>query len=272
MRKTLEIEVKVGFFVAVGVLLIMLSILIVGSGGSGLFSDRNSYRAHFQSVDGLITGSKVVIGGLQVGNIEKVDFDFKARDILVEMNIQKKYADWIRSDAYAEIVTQGMLGDKFITIVPGSQETPPLPPGSELQTRAAKALTEYLSKGDQLIVKLNSITSSLDTILKSFTTGGRDDQFFNGLATASKNLAQATQRLNQELEDLQLRKAGKSLNSILDKINNGNGTIGALINDPSLYDDMKSLMGGANRNRVVRNLVRQTIKGGDASKATESPR
>ena len=48
------------------------------------------------------------------------------------------------------------------------------------------------------------------------------------------------------------------------KIDRGEGTVGALINDTALYDDAKSLVSGINRNRIMRNLVRQTVRDGDA--------
>jgi phospholipid/cholesterol/gamma-HCH transport system substrate-binding protein len=62
----------------------------------------------------------------------------------------------------------------------------------------------------------------------------------------------------------------KNLNSILGKIDHGSGSLGALVNDPELYDAAKSLMGEANQNRIVRNLVRKSIKEADKEKA-DSP-
>ena len=61
------------------------------------------------------------------------------------------------------------------------------------------------------------------------------------------------------------------MNQIFEKINNGTGTIGALVNDPGLYDEVKALFGGANRNRVIRNLVRQTVKGSGQPATVPSP-
>jgi phospholipid/cholesterol/gamma-HCH transport system substrate-binding protein len=59
-----------------------------------------------------------------------------------------------------------------------------------------------------------------------------------------------------------MAKSSKSLVEILDKVNNGAGTLGALVNDPGLYEDARALVGGANRNRIIRNLVRETAKDG----------
>jgi len=54
---------------------------------------------------------------------------------------------------------------------------------------------------------------------------------------------------------LQFLAAGGHLNSILDKIDRGDGTLGLLLNDPTLYEELKVLVGGANRSTVVRSLI-----------------
>jgi phospholipid/cholesterol/gamma-HCH transport system substrate-binding protein len=50
-------------------------------------------------------------------------------------------------------------------------------------------------------------------------------------------------------------EAGARMNSILAKIDRGDGTLGMIVNDPTLYEDLKLLVGGANRSRVVRTLI-----------------
>jgi phospholipid/cholesterol/gamma-HCH transport system substrate-binding protein len=89
------------------------------------------------------------------------------------------------------------------------------------------------------------------------------------MAQSAKNLASATAKLNEGLEGPQLKGAVRNLNGILEKINNGTGTLGALVNDPGLYYDARSLMGGANRNRIIRNLVRQTVRTAEEADAPQ---
>ncbi|MCG8589916.1 MAG: MlaD family protein [Proteobacteria bacterium] len=57
---------------------------------------------------------------------------------------------------------------------------------------------------------------------------------------------------------VQTLQAGARLNSILSKIDQGEGTFGLLLNDPSVYEDLKQLLGGAQRSTVVRSLIRLT--------------
>lgn len=53
----------------------------------------------------------------------------------------------------------------------------------------------------------------------------------------------------------QVMEAGARLNSILGKIDRGEGTLGLLVNDPTLYEELKQLVGGAGRSKVVRTLI-----------------
>jgi phospholipid/cholesterol/gamma-HCH transport system substrate-binding protein len=60
---------------------------------------------------------------------------------------------------------------------------------------------------------------------------------------------------------LEAIEAGSRLNSILAKVDRGEGTFGLLLNDPTLYDDLKRLVGGAERSAVVRTLIRMSTEG-----------
>lgn len=268
MRKAYDTELKVGLFVTIGLALVLISILVLG-GSESLFTRKDRFVAHFSNVEGLIPGAKVVMGGLQVGTVESVKFDLERRDIKVMLQIKRDQAPWIRKDSTAEIATQGVLGDKYVILSRGNESEPQLPPGSEITERSSQGLTQFLSKGDQLLVSLQSIAGNMDKLLKSFQAKNRSEIFFDGMAKSAKNLASASEKLDHELESLHLSKAGKNINEILTKINNGTGTLGALVNDPGLYEDAKALMGGANRNRVVRNLVRQTVREGDEAEAAQ---
>ena len=268
MTKQFDLQLKVGLFVSIGVALTMLSILLLG-GADSIFKRSNTYTTHFPAIDGLIIGAKVVIGGVSVGAVSDVEFDGDTKSIRVTMKVERRYAEWIRQDSNAEMMTQGVLGDKFISLSVGTATEPEVKSGGEVNNRPTKDIAQFLSKGDQLMVSLNSIAYSLDRVLKNFEAGNRSEIFFSGMAQSAKNLASATAKLNEGLEGPQLKGAVRNLNGILEKINNGTGTLGALVNDPGLYYDARSLMGGANRNRIVRNLVRQTIKESEESQAKE---
>jgi len=263
MRKTWDMELKVGVFVTTGLALVLISILVLGSSES-VFIRKNHYTTHFSNVEGLVPGAKVVIGGLQVGVVSDVDFDPAHRDVQVVMEVARAQADWVRKDSTVQIATQGVLGDKYMEITRGADDQPVLPADSEIPVGAAGGLSQFFSKSDLLLASLQNIAGSVDRLLKTFEYGHRSDIFFEGMSKTAHNLSTASDRLNQEITDIHLKTASKSLNAILEKINDGTGTLGALVNDPGLYDDVKALMG------VMRNLVRQTIRKNEEDTATEA--
>ncbi|MCC7441669.1 MAG: MCE family protein [Bdellovibrionales bacterium] len=266
MRKGLETEIKVGLFVTVGALLVMLAVFTLG-GADTLLVRKNTYYTRFGSVDGLIQGAKVMLNGIRVGTVDEIEFDEETREIRVDMSVDTAYADWIREDSVAEMATQGVLGDKYVSIRGGTQAKPALAAGSMIARGGAEGIDQLFTSGKTLMTSLNSIASSLERLLKTFENEQRSEIFFDGMAKTAKNMAQATQKLDEALDGGKLKAAIDNLNGILEKVNNGTGSLGALINDPGLYYDAKSLVGGANRNRIMRNLVRKTLEDNEAADA-----
>lgn len=61
----------------------------------------------------------------------------------------------------------------------------------------------------------------------------------------------------------ELAAASRDLRAIVGRVNEGEGSLGALINDPTVYEDLKSILGNVKRNRILRELVRYSISQGD---------
>ena len=254
-----KLEMKVGGFVLAGLTLSMIAIIVLG-GKQSVFTSVNHYHSHFTKIDGLVVGAKVSLGGLQIGSITQVDFDPKARDIDVHYSIEKKYAEWIRKDSSVEMVTQGVLGDKYLTLNAGDISQPMIENEGEIQLGASKDLSQLFTSSEALMLKLTSTAENLDHLLTAFNKNNRSDQLFQGLAGTAKNMGEISSKLNEEVNQIKIKSAVNHFNSILEKIDHGQGSLGAFINDPGLYDDAKALVGQVNRNRIMRNLIRQTIK------------
>ncbi len=254
-------DFKVGIFVTLGLAFSMVAILVLG-GAESAFTRKTHFKTHFPTANGLLGGSKVVLSGVPVGVVRAVDYDAESKNILVEFGVQSKYAKHLTDGTTIEILTQGVLGDKFISINPGSGVNP-IAEGGEIPNLPTNDVTAFLTKGDAVLMNLNGTVESLNRIFRALEKGNRIDTIAENLTTTSKNLAS----FSQGLEGKGVARASKSLSEILEKINNGSGSLGALVNDPGLYEDARALVGGANRNRIIRNLVRKTAKDG-AGKGT----
>ncbi|MBI2884491.1 MAG: MCE family protein [Candidatus Methylomirabilis oxyfera] len=63
-----------------------------------------------------------------------------------------------------------------------------------------------------------------------------------------------------------LEQTSKNLKSVSGRLAQGEGTLGALIDDPTLYEDLSSLLRGANRSRILRSLIQSTRQSGASAK------
>jgi len=246
-------DFRVGIFVTLGVAFSMVTILVLG-GAENAFTRKVNYKTHFPSANGLVAGSKVVLSGIPVGTVHEVEYRPDTKLVEIEIAVQRKYAEFVTAGSTVEVMTQGVLGDKYLGINPGGVGEK-IAEGGEIPVLPSSDVSAFLSKTDAVMASLNSTIDSINRVLRSLERGNRLDHIFDNLEATTKGLSEFANSKN-------MAKTSKSLNEILEKVNNGAGTLGALVNDPGLYEDARALVGGANRNRIIRNLVRETAKDG----------
>jgi len=109
-------ETVVGIFVVIGLLAIAYMTVKLGNMG---FLGENTYTlyAKFNKVTGLRTGNPVTMLGLNIGRVESFKLDQKDQLVVVDFKIDNGIE--IYDDAIASIKTEGLIGDKFVSIDPG---------------------------------------------------------------------------------------------------------------------------------------------------------
>ena len=117
MRK-IDLELIVGMFVLIGIIALGYISIKLGKmewvGGGGY-----QVTAVFHSVAGLKVGAMVEIAGVEVGRVKslKLDEDYQARvDLDIDLGIE------LQEDSMASIKTKGLLGEKYVEIVPGGAD------------------------------------------------------------------------------------------------------------------------------------------------------
>ena len=269
----------VGLFVFVA--LLVGAGFVVFMGGSTSFGGETRFKTIFADVRGLNVGAPVYLQGIQIGRVSNFEFPDAEAEKLIDgghgivsvMSIYKEHAPRVKADAMAEITTQGVLGDKVVVLTPGAPGSPSAEVSSYLKSVPQKELSEYFSKGGNLVENLNQAATNLNAILKDLNQSGKLGQVISNLDTMTRSLAETSQHIAQSKgalgkminggEQDDLGPALASLRKILDKINKGQGTLGALVNDSTLHEDMKILLGGAKRSQTVRFILRQAISAGD---------
>ncbi|MFZ5560595.1 MAG: outer membrane lipid asymmetry maintenance protein MlaD [Pseudomonadota bacterium] len=143
--RTRVIEMAVGLFMVAGIAaLFFLAIKVSGLSDE---ASRPSYRvyASFQNAGGLTVRAKVTMAGVVIGRVSEIRLDPQTFKAKVALDIYND-VNQISTDAVASILTAGLLGEKYIGIIPGAEEEV-LKEGDEIeQTQSSLVLEDLIGK------------------------------------------------------------------------------------------------------------------------------
>lgn len=291
MRIKTSQQVRVGIFVTLGLILAMVVIFLLGDGFT-LFEKQYSLKARFDEVSGLRVGAPVFLAGIQIGKVEQFEFPEKLDEsqIIVVMKLNQQYQERIRQDSSASIVTQGLLGDKAIFITQGKATATELKDEDFIEVKEGPSLDTFAKKGGELVDKLNKLVANTDGIVSDIRT---KESFLHALiydiegANLVKELSEVTRSAGDVMREVKtgrgmlhsliydpvrpgigkvfsdaaenMRTLSKDLAVVGGRIERGEGSIGGLTKDPTVYYDLMTLLGKANRNKLLRTVIRATL-------------
>lgn len=259
-------EVKVGLLIGIGLALFMITTILLG-GGKKVFTPVYSLNVRFESVAGIAPGSVVQLLGITVGNVKRISFVPESPMLEVELEIEKDYQHRITEGSIAGVRTQGALGDKFIFITPGPDTAPIVAEGALLRTEEGGDLFTALSKRGDDVQRLFDAVTEMHRLLANLNADGRSAQLMPNLVKSTDQLHRVLSNLNHLINDVRgtgeenrLRSSLTHLDSVMRKIDRGQGTLGALINDPEIHERIKSALGSSDRGSIMKTQIRETIK------------
>ncbi len=228
-------EIKVGLFVLLALAIFVWMAIRLGGLSWGQKETYDLYTV-FPSAGGLKAGVAVEVAGIQVGTVSRIEL-FENHKARVTLGIQEGIL--LPADSAAYIRAQGILGDKFVELVPGSSAAPKLDPGDEIvRAQAAADISDVMQQLGDIAKDIKKITGPL-----SEGTTGAD------LKATVSNLKEMSERLNSIVsvnesglsETLQaLNDSMHNLKEITTKINSGQGSLGHLINDDSTVKELNA--------------------------------
>lgn len=231
--------------------------------------------------------------------------DLAQKDVELTFKINRKFQHRIRKDSVSTINTQGLLGDKYIYISVGSEEQPMLNDGDYIDSKEAMSIYSFAEKSGQILedVKeaskymrkffedmmsskddLRATFKSLKNVMNEAEKGDgvvhalfydpKGKQIIGDISSSMAALkdimvrADASDKKSGEVSGIikNLKDSSKDLKDVMGKINRGEGTIGGLISDPALYNDIRSLFGRANRNKLLKAVIRSTLAENDTTR------
>lgn len=247
---------KLGVFVLTGVTLLVLGLYLLGA-KRDLFSRTLDVTAEFKEVNGLRAGSNVRYAGINVGTV--VDITIASDTVvLVEMMIRRKDAAFIRTNAIAEIASDGLMGNKLVNIIPGEGTSGPLADGNVLESVPGldtDAMLRTLGTSNENLVaitgdlrdltqRLNSEDGLLSLLTDTMVVKHVQDMVVD-VRGAAANARDITGRANELVRGLQ----------------GGEGALGVLLTDPGAEQQTRQFIGNLQHisdslNQVTQELAR----------------
>lgn len=211
-----------GIFVLTGVTVLILAFYLVGR-NRNLFGGAFELKARFSNLNGLIAGDNVTYAGIQAGTVHTLTM---VNDSMIEVSLlmNEDISRHIHRNAIASIGSEGLMGNKIVSIFPGKGDSPMVRPGDLLQTLPVVSTDEMLqtlSVSNRNIAALSgNLRSAVGQISQSHLVTLLNDPSLardirstihavNGTAIGAK---QFSETLSQVMQDV---KAGKGVAGVL---------------------------------------------------------
>ncbi|PRX54633.1 MlaD family protein [Flagellimonas meridianipacifica] len=238
MEKTTVEKIRLGVFVILGTILLVIAAYLIGN-RQNLFGSTFSINAVFKNVNGLQRGNNVRYSGIDIGTVNDIEM-LNDTTIIVSMVIQDKMLPHIRKNAIASIGSDGLVGSMIVNITPGRE------PGLEIAS--GDQITSYSKIGaDDMLSTLNVtnenaalLTADLLQITAALKNGeGTFGRLLND-TVMSKSLLQTSINLRKMTEEANL-SLGK-LNEIMMSIKFENSVGHTLLSDSLAGQQMKNIL------------------------------
>jgi phospholipid/cholesterol/gamma-HCH transport system substrate-binding protein len=176
--------------------------------------------ASFDDLKQLKAGDEVRLAGVKVGSVHSTQLAGRRAEAILDIDPKVSIA----SDATATISMAGLISGNYIAIDMGSPGSPPLPDGAEIRTNPSSDLNTIMSE-------VGNLGKQLQDSLGSFSKA------INGDGEAGGGLIQKLDKLVAD-NSARVDATMANLQEITGKINRGDGTLGKLVNDPKLHDEL----------------------------------
>jgi phospholipid/cholesterol/gamma-HCH transport system substrate-binding protein len=238
-------QARLGLVILVG-LVAAAAFLFVIAGQSNLLSRKFGVRAAFNDVAGLQNGASVFYNGVSVGRVEAIQLPSSPGDpITVRMSVDEKVRPLIRQDSKAKIETDGLVGNMIVSLSAGSRTSPTVAEGGQIRSEEPFQISAISDRLFESVARFDSVTVSLAGIMGDVRGGegslGRflyDDALYNATVSTTEEFQTTLGTFTTRADALVAiaEDASRGLESILNKVDNGEGTLSQFLNDDQVYN------------------------------------
>lgn len=243
---------KLGMFVIIGLLVFFATLYFIGS-SQNLFGSTFQLKTKFKNVSGLKVDNNVLLSGINIGSIKEIEF-ISDSSVVVVMVIKNEVQQYIKTDALASIGSDGLMGDKVVTISPGNKSDRVVEDDSYIASIEEVELQDLMSGLKKSIDNAEVITKELSEFSYKIN---------NGEGMLSKILTDPQLAKSVEKSVTNLEEGSDQFVLFTKKINDKNGTFSKLMTDPYYTNSIKKSLSSLEKSTADINTFTATLNNGN---------
>ena len=223
MNKESGYQWKLGMFVIMGLVLFVTTIYFVGK-QKNLFGSTFELYSKFNSVNGLEVGNNVRLSGINIGTVEEIEF-LNDTMVVIKLVIKDEVRKYIKKDAIASINSDGLMGDKVLTISSGQNATEIVENNSYITSKRSIEMDDLMVSVKKSVDNAGVITAELAQFSSSMNNGNgalsrlvSDEEFGNSIKKTVTNLENSSNEFAKFTVNM----------------NNGKGALSKLVSDEKM--------------------------------------
>ena len=256
MSKKIWVRVKIALFIIFG-LTILSSYLIVIGNYQSIFSRTSQYKILITNAKGLFKGTPVTINGLKAGRVHKINLKDDQLIVFVKVKIELSYM--VNNTSKASLKTEGVLGDRYVSITTDDSKADPLPVNSVIPLTKDQNISHLFSSDSELVVGVTRFFKEASSLLENLNKSEDEN-----LAESLKEISKQTKKFLSDDKNRDVKNILKHTLSILRKIDKGQGSLGALVNERSLHNQAVTFLGGKPYKMFLKNIFDRDKKDSSA--------
>ena len=255
MRTVTTQKIRVGIFVVVGTIILVVALYFIGS-RQHIFSRNIALYAVFDNVSGLQIGNNVRYSGINLGTVTKIEMK-EVGEILVEMSIAEKSAHFIKKNAIASINSDGLVGSMVVNIIPGNQQQPAVVSGDTIQTEQSVSTNDMLKTLGKTNDNVALLSQNLLEITNEILEGKGTLGMLINDTVLSQNIQQVVVELRKTSEGADL--AISEINQIISRINYDESAAAVILSDTAAANQIRTVFENIEKSSEDVNAITQNL-------------
>jgi phospholipid/cholesterol/gamma-HCH transport system substrate-binding protein len=231
MSKESGFQWKLGMFVIIGLVLFVSTIYYIGK-QQNLFGSTFNLKANFKNVSGLEIGNNVRFAGINIGTVSDIQLKTDSSVVVVFL-IKDEVRKFIKTDATASIGSDGLMGDKVLTISPGVASNKIVEDNDVIASKIPIDMEDVMGSVKKSVDNAGIITAQLAQFTQNMN---------NGNGTLSKLMTDKEMANSIKKSLLNLESSSNEFASFTNKMNNGQGALSKLVTDKKMGRMVDSTM------------------------------